>query len=193
MISPRPWQEGQVRSMVKKPWLARTLPAPPQVGQVDGLVPALAPRAGAGLAGDAGRHADLRGLAGEGFGERDLHVVAQVGAALAARALAAAAAPAAHELAEQVVEDVRHRGGEVGPEAGPAAPVAAVEGGVAELVVGRALLRVLQGLVGLVELLELVLGGLVAGVAVGMAVLGEPAEGRLEVLLARPPGKPEIS
>ena len=43
MISPRPWQEGQVRSMVKKPWLARTLPAPAQVGQVDGLVPALAP------------------------------------------------------------------------------------------------------------------------------------------------------
>ena len=43
MISPRPWQEGQVRSMVKKPWLARTLPAPPQVGQVEGWVPALAP------------------------------------------------------------------------------------------------------------------------------------------------------
>ena len=29
--------------MVKKPWLARTLPGPPQVGQVVGLVPALAP------------------------------------------------------------------------------------------------------------------------------------------------------
>ena len=43
MISPRPWQEGQVRSMVKKPWLARTLPAPPQVGQVEGCVPVLAP------------------------------------------------------------------------------------------------------------------------------------------------------
>src|SRR5262245_39974627 len=43
MISPRPWQEGQVRSMVKKPWDARTLPAPEQVGQVEGWVPVLAP------------------------------------------------------------------------------------------------------------------------------------------------------
>ncbi len=43
MVSPRPWQEGHVRSMVKKPWLARTLPTPPQVRQVLGEVPALAP------------------------------------------------------------------------------------------------------------------------------------------------------
>ena len=77
-----------------------------------------------------------------------------------------------------------------GPKPWPPRPCA-VEGGVAELVVGGALLRVLQGLVGLVQLLELVLGGLVAGIAVGMAVLGEPAEGRLDVLLARPPGKPQ--
>ena len=73
----------------------------------------------------------------------------------------------------------------------PGAPVAAVECGVAELVVGRALLRVLQDLVGLVQLLELLLGGLVAGIAVGVAVLGEPAERRLDVLLARPPGSRE--
>ena len=74
----------------------------------------------------------------------------------------------------------------------PCAPrPAAVEGGVAELVVGGALLRVAQRLVGLVQLLELVLGGLVAAVAVGMAVLGEPAERRLDVLLARPPGEPQ--
>src|SRR5262245_12746842 len=43
MISPRPWQLGHVRSMVKKPWLARTLPLPPQVGQADGRVPERAP------------------------------------------------------------------------------------------------------------------------------------------------------
>ncbi len=43
IVSPRPWQVGQVRSMVKKPWLARTLPMPPQVRQVVGEVPALAP------------------------------------------------------------------------------------------------------------------------------------------------------
>src|SRR5690606_18907205 len=115
----------------------------------------------AGLAGDAGRHADLRLLAGEGLGERDLHVVAQVGATLAPVALTgAAAAPAAHELAEQVVEDVGHRGREVGAEAaGPAGAAPALEGGVAELVVGGALLLVLQDLVGLVDFLELLLGG----------------------------------
>ena len=78
-----------------------------------------------------------------------------------------------------------------GPEAVRRRAAMAVEGGVAELVVGGALLRVLQGLVGLVQLLELLLGGLVAGVAVGMAVLGEPSERRLDVLLARPPGEPQ--
>ena len=186
IVSPRPWQFGQVRSMVKKPWLARTLPWPPQVGQVVGLVPAWAPDARACFTGNAGRHADLRGLAGVGFDERDLEVVAQVGAALARGALALAA-PAAHELAEQVVEDVGHRGGEVGPEAAAAA-AAAVERGMPEVVVGRALLRVLQDLVGLVDLLEAQLGARVAGIAVGMEFLGEPPVSRLQLLLARAPG-----
>jgi len=40
---PRPWQPVQVRSSVKKPWAWRMRPAPPQCGQVFGLVPALAP------------------------------------------------------------------------------------------------------------------------------------------------------
>src|SRR3984885_6382861 len=40
---PRPWQFGQVRSSVKKPCAWRTRPAPPHIGQVLGLVPALAP------------------------------------------------------------------------------------------------------------------------------------------------------
>ena len=43
IIWPRPWQLGQVRSSVKKPWAWRTRPWPPQVEQVVGLVPALAP------------------------------------------------------------------------------------------------------------------------------------------------------
>ena len=38
-------------------------------GRSPAVVPGLAPVAGAGLAGDAGRHADLRGLAGVGLGE----------------------------------------------------------------------------------------------------------------------------
>ena len=36
---PRPPQLAQVRSMVKKPWVARTLPWPRQVGQLTGWVP----------------------------------------------------------------------------------------------------------------------------------------------------------
>src|SRR5262245_30178522 len=72
----------------------------------------------------------------------------------------------------------------------PTAAVA-IEGGVAELVVGGALLGIAQRLVGLVQLLEPGLGALVAGVAVGMAVLGEPSKCRLDVLLARPPGEPQ--
>ena len=40
---PRPWQATQVRSSVKKPWVWRTLPAPPQVAQVFGLEPGFAP------------------------------------------------------------------------------------------------------------------------------------------------------
>src|SRR6185436_516543 len=62
-----------------------------------GLGAGLGAAAGAGLAGDAGGDADLRRLAGERLGQRNLHVVAQVGTALAPGALAAAA-PSAHEL-----------------------------------------------------------------------------------------------
>src|SRR5579871_2341513 len=43
MTWPRPWQFGQVRSRVKKPCAWRTLPCPAHIGQVFGLVPALAP------------------------------------------------------------------------------------------------------------------------------------------------------
>src|SRR6201999_2230766 len=43
IIWPRPWQPGQVRSSVKKPWAWRTRPAPPHIEQVFGLVPDLAP------------------------------------------------------------------------------------------------------------------------------------------------------
>ena len=54
---------------------------------------------------------------------------------------------------------------------------------MAEAVVGGALLRVPQALVGLVDFLELDLGRLVAAVAVRMELHGELAEGRLERLL----------
>ncbi len=43
MIWPSPAQVGQVRSTVKKPCCARTLPMPEQVGQVVGSAPASEP------------------------------------------------------------------------------------------------------------------------------------------------------
>src|SRR5579875_2259622 len=43
IVWPRPWQVGQVRSMAKKPCCARTRPCPPQVRQVTGREPGLAP------------------------------------------------------------------------------------------------------------------------------------------------------
>jgi len=43
MICPRPVHVGHVRSTVKKPCWARTLPMPEHVGHVDGSAPPLAP------------------------------------------------------------------------------------------------------------------------------------------------------
>src|SRR5690606_3953668 len=43
IVWPAPPQVGQVRSTVKKPWLALTFPMPEQVGQVCGSAPPSAP------------------------------------------------------------------------------------------------------------------------------------------------------
>src|SRR4029077_14800711 len=130
----------------------------------------------AGLARHRRRNADLRRLARIGVVERDFHVVAQIGAALAS---AAAAAPAAH--AEQVVENIGKRGGEFGTEAGRAAAPAVLERGMAEAVVGRALVRILEDLVGFVDFLEAMLGVLVARMAIRVALHRLLAEGGFDV------------
>ncbi len=72
-----------------------------------------------------------------------------------------------------------------------AAAHAAFESGVTEMIVGCALLRILQDLVGLADLLEADFGARVLGIAVGMAFLGEPPVGRFELLVARSAGKSE--
>src|SRR5947208_13232708 len=43
IVWPRPWHCGQVRSIEKKPCVARTLPWPLHIEQVTGWVPGLAP------------------------------------------------------------------------------------------------------------------------------------------------------
>ncbi len=131
--------------------------------------------AAAGLAGDGARHLDMRGAALERFFQRDLEIVAQVAAAVLPPALLAAG-----ELAEQILEDVAEGAGEV-ERAAAAASAALLEGGMAEAVVGGALLIVLQDVIGLVDFLELDLGGRVARVLVGMQLHRELAIGRFQL------------
>ena len=58
---------------------------------------------------------------------------------------------------------------------------ALLEGRMAEPIVGGALLGVREALIGLVDFLELDFRGLVAGIAVGMALHGGLAEGDLHL------------
>ena len=63
----------------------------------------------------------------------------------------------------------------------PAAHAALLEGGVAETVIGGALVAVLEHVIGLVEFLELVLALVVARIAIRMMLHGELAEGGLQL------------
>jgi hypothetical protein len=101
-----PWHFGQVCWIEKKPCCMRTWPWP-AAGRA-GL------RFGARLLGAAavqvsqvhGRDADAGFGAARGFFQRDLEVVAQVGAAIDVGASAAAAAAAAEDVAEDVAEGI---------------------------------------------------------------------------------------
>src|SRR5438105_1146270 len=134
------------------------------------------PRAGslAALAGRRAGNADLRVEAVRGLLERDLQVVAQIGAAKHRRA---AATPGAEDLTEDVAEDVAEAG------ARSAADVL-LDAGVAELVVRRALVRIGEHFVGLLRLLEVLFGLGVLGIAVRMPFHGEAPVGLLQVLFA---------
>jgi hypothetical protein len=93
---------------------------------------------------------------------------------------------------KDVLENIGHRRGEFRPEAGPARAAAAVlEGGMAEAVVGGALLRVLQRVIGLGYFLELVLGVRVSRIAVRVELHGKLAVGALERRLVGPLGDAE--
>src|SRR5215469_8373549 len=58
---------------------------------------------------------------------------------------------------------------------------AMLEGGMTEAIIGGALVAVLEHLIGFVDLLEPVLGVLVAGIAVGVPLHGELAKRALEL------------
>jgi hypothetical protein len=149
--------------------------------------PALRTGLGAGPAGRTGalarragllaRDPDLRLRALGGRLEGDLEVVAQVGAAprTAAPAAEAVAEPEdVAEAAEDVAEVGEHRRVE-------ALARALVHAGVTEAIVGRALVAVGEDGVGLGRFLELLLGGVVAGIAIGVVLERQLAVGALDL------------
>ncbi|MNZ61019.1 hypothetical protein D3C78_791000 [compost metagenome] len=137
--------------------------------------------AAAGLAADQGRHADGHGSAAHRIFQVEIEGVAQVRAALHTAARAATTA-ATEEIAEDVAEDVREaRAAKTG--AGARAHLR-IDTGMTVLIVGRTLARVGQDLVGLVGLLEFLLGLLVAGIAVRVVLHGQPTISLLQLRLA---------
>src|SRR4029077_125796 len=109
--------------------------------------------------------------------ERDLELVLQVGATTRPRA-AAASATGAGEIAEQVADDIFDTDGEVAT----ARPAALLERGVPKAVVLRAALRVGKDLVGLIDLLEPLLG-LAVRILVGVILERELPVRSLEIVV----------
>src|SRR5690606_25343854 len=89
-------------------------------------------------------------------------------------------------------ENVGEAGGEVEAGARPAGSAAILEGGVAETVVGGALLLVLQDVVGLVDLLELLLGRRVTRIPVRVILHGQLSIGLLDFVGTGRAGDPEL-
>ena len=148
----------------------------------DGARPCLGPRAAASVAGHGSRDTNLRRLADESLGKKNLHVVFEIGAALLGAPSAAAAA--AHELSEQIVEDFGHGGREVcAKTVARAVRTNALESCMAELVVSRPLLRVFQSLVRLVHFLEVDLGRTAPRIAVGVIFFCEPSKSAFDFVI----------
>src|SRR5690606_27571280 len=122
-----------------------------------------------------------RRLADERLFERDFHVVAQIGAALAATGRTALAATA-HHVAEDVLEDV---GETAAAEAACPRAGALLECGMAEPVIGGAALRILQHVVGFADFAEALFGARIARIAIRMELHRELPIGALELLLVR--------
>ena len=130
------------------------------------------------------RHLDFGAHAEHGVLEADFEIVADVFAALRAGALAAAAPAASEQVAEaeEIAEDVAEIGEGFGIEAaGPPAPCTP---GMAEAIVGGALLRIAQDAIGLARLLEFLFGRGIVRIAIGMVALGEFAVSAFNLLIA---------
>ena len=129
----------------------------------------------ASLARYAGRHAERGFGAGEGFLQGDFHRLLDV------VALARAPSVAGH-LAEHLFEDIAQPAAGVEIEPGRLPAAALFERGMAEPVVGGALLIVLQNVVCLTEVLEFRLGLFVPRIAIRVILHGELAVRLLQVV-----------
>ncbi len=133
----------------------------------------------AGRAGLARGNRDLRILAAKGVFQRDRHVVAQIRTALRTAAPAPGCRAAEH-LSKDGIEDI---GGIHAPERiATARPRSALKGGMAEPVIGRALLLIGEHGIGLVNFLELFLGFRVSCILVRMVLHRQFAIGRFQRL-----------
>jgi hypothetical protein len=125
---------------------------------------------------DLRRNVQRDRIAGDGLLERQLEVVAQIGAA--EHLVSAAATPSAEDVAEHVAENVAER---VRAAAKPAATRTALHTGMAESVVGRALVLVGERLVRFLGFLEVRLRIRIARIAVGMMLHREASIRLLDV------------
>ena len=157
--------------MAKIPFCVRTRPRPPQVPHGRRARPRLRAGAAARRAGLRRWHFDLRGFAFVGLFERNRHVVLQIGAAPRLAAPSAASAPAKggpKHLFKDVAKTIKTRRASAPAEGISAA--ALLKGCVTILIIGRALLRIFQRIVSLVDLLKGLFGHFIARVAVRMVL-----------------------
>ena len=123
---------------------------------------------------------DPRLLALEGVFQPDIQIVAKI-RTTCARPPTATAATASHKIAEHLIKDIGKTTLPGRIETTTGATAAAIfKSLMAVTIIGRALLFILQDVVGLVDFLEALLGLVVARIAVGMQLLGEAAIGRLD-------------
>ena len=195
MMRPLPPHWGQVWLNEKTPWFWATTPVPLQVGQTSTLVPGSAPdaataRAGS-LASDRDRGGDTVDGVVEGLGQLGRDVGPTLRTAPATSAAATEAGEDVSEAAAKEATEIFHPDSLAGAERVPLsvveAPICPRLDQAAKLVVFLALFGVGEDSVGLGHLLEALLGRRVAGVGVGVVLLGELAIGAFDLIAARRP------
>ena len=168
----------------EEPLLLPKLPPSPTGWAVHGLAAFAGAPSAARAAHLPARNLDLGFEARRGLLQGNLHVVAQIGAALGPRTPAAPPpeyVADAKQIAQDVFEIRKDRGGEIGRIA-----TRVVYARVPEAVVRGALLRVGQHAVGFRDLLEPLFGFIrVLGIPVRMVLEGQFPVGALDLLLRR--------